>query len=296
MHDDDAEAVAPLLRAAYAKPGGGSISIGDGPMLPLTASRIRRWRQGAAAAWVAEVTGYGPVGAVFAVVEPEAAWMAGLGVAPDFRGAGVGAALTDHALEFLAASRRPLLGMEAAPQAVGAAGLYARRRFRPADITIRLRGAVTELRAAVDLKGWRESAGPDLPDHSYDNKPALAARIQSQPHSSASFVLSGPDVVLLCDPDPLIPGPGGSLDLRLVAVGARALGGAGTWVGAAARSASARGLSSLDVDLSLADGHLLRRLQSLGLTPIASTVRLVNDQEDYVAWRTRNGPVGRWSF
>lgn len=296
MRDDDAEAAAHLLRAAYGTPDGGAIAAAGAPDLPLSAGRIRRWRQNAAAAWIAEVRDYGPVGAVFAVVEPEAAWFAGLGVEPNFRGAGVGAALTDRAVEFLAASGRPVTGMEVAPTAVGAAGVYARRGFRPADLTVRLRGAASDICAPVEPNNWREVACSDLDDHTPGREPTLAARVKSQPHSSASYVLIGPDVRLLCDPDPLIPGAGGSLDLRLVMAGVPRNHDIDAWMRAAARSALVRGLSSLDVDLALADGVLLRRLLTLGLAPIASTIRLVGDQGAYVAWRRRNGPIGRWSF
>lgn len=296
LRDDDAEATAQLLRAAYEKPDSGAIAAGDGPSLPLTAGQLRRWRQCAAASWIAEVAGYGPVGAVFAVVEPEAAWMAGLGVTPSFRGAGVGAILTDHALEFLVNSGRSVIGMEAAPAAVGAAGLYARRGFRPADVTVRLRGAAVQLGAQVGLRGWRETPCADLKDRAASREPSSAARVHSQPYSSASYLLVGPNVTLLCDPDPLISAPGGSLDLRLVIAGSPPSQGVEAAVRATASSALTRGLSSLDVDLALADGLLLRRLLHLGLTPIASTVRLVNDLDAYVNWRSRNGPVGRWSL
>lgn len=296
MRDDDAAAAAQLLRAAYGKPDSGAIATAGGPDLPLTASRVRRWRQRSSAAWIAEVAGYGPVGAVFAVVEPEAAWMAGLGVAPDFRGAGVGAALTDHALAFLAASGRPVTGMEAAPTAVGAASLYARRGFRPADVTVRLRGAAAEFEAQVGMAGWREVPCLDLPDRAGGRESMVAARVRTQPYSTASYLLIGPDITLLCDPDPLIPAAGGSLDLRLVIPGGLPGHVVEASVRAAARSASTRGLSSIDVDLALADGALLRRLLRRGLAPVASTIRLVNDLDAYAAWRKRNGPIGRWSF
>ncbi len=296
MRDDDAEAAARLLRAAYGTPDAGAIASAVGPDLPLTASRVRRWRQGSAAAWIAEVPGYGPVGAVFAVVEPEAAWFAGLGVAPDFRGAGVGAALTDCAIEFLQAGGRPVTGMEAAPSAVGAVGMYARRGFRPADLTVRLRGAAAKLTGPVQPGTWREVACSDLNDQIPGREPTLAAKINAQPQSSASYVLIGSNVTLLCDPDPLIPAAGGSLDLRLAMVSAPRDQDVDAWVRAAAHSALVRGLSSVDVDLALAGGTLLRRLRSQGLTPIASTLRLVSDLGAYRAWRSRNGPIGRWSF
>ena len=296
MRDDDAAAVAHRLRAAYGTPDGGAISTVDGPNLPLTASRIRRWRQRSAAAWIAEVAGYGPAGAVFAVLEPEAAWMAGLGVAPGFRGAGVGAALSDQALEFLAASGRNVTGMEAAATAAGAAGLYARRGFRPADLTVRVRGEASELAATPGLEGWREAPGADLVAHGQGHESEVAARVRAQPLSPASYVLIGPGATLLCDPDPLIPAAGGSLDLRLLMASDWSDRDAGALVGVAAQSAVARGLSALEIDLALADGLLLRRLLRLGLTPIASTIRLVSDLDAYVAWRRRNGPIGRWSF
>lgn len=296
MRDADAEAVAQVLRAAYAKPDGGAISTVGRVDVPLSASRVRRWRQRSAHSWLAEVAGYGPVGAVFAVVEPDAAWIAGLGVAPGFRGAGVGAALTDHALEFLAASGRSLTGMEVAPTSVRAAAMYARRGFRPADLTVRLRGVAGTLGAPVDLRGWREVACSDLIDHAQVREASVVARVRTQPYSSASYLLIDPDVTLLCDPDPVIPAANGSLDLRLVAGGDPKRHDVEVVVGAAGRSAARRGLSSVDVDLALADGVVLRRLLSLGMAPIASTIRLVSDLDAYVAWRGRHGPIGRWSF
>ncbi|MCY3747732.1 MAG: GNAT family N-acetyltransferase [Chloroflexi bacterium] len=296
MRDDDAEAVAQLLRAAYGTPDAGAISVVGLASLPLTASRVRRWHQASAATWIAEVPGFGPVGAVFAVAEPGAAWMAGLGVAPSFRGAGVGAALTDHALEFLAASGRTVTGMDAASTAVGALGLYARRGFRPADLTVRLRGAAAQLASNLDRRGWREITGPDLslPDHSGGAEAETG--VHAHPCSAASYLLEGPGVTLLCDPDPLIPADGGSLDLRLVSASARHDRDVSTLVGVAAHSAWLRGLAALDVDLALADGVVLGRLRRMGLAPIASTIRLVSDLEAYVDWRRRNGPIGRWSF
>lgn len=296
MRDDDAPAAANLLRAAFGNPDRGAIATAGGPNLPLTASRVRRWCQRSAASWIAEIPAYGPVGAVFAVVEPEAAWMAGLGVGPNFRGAGVGAALTDHALEFLAASGRTVTGMEAASTAVGALGLYAGRGFRPADLTVRLRGGAADIATQVDPRAWRETECRDLngPDRSGEAK--AETRVHAQPYSSAGYFLVGPDVTLLCDPDPLIPAAGGSLDLRLVIASTPHDDEIETLAGAAARSASLRGLASLDVDLALADGVVLRRLLRMGLAPIASTIRLVSDLEAYVDWRSRNGPIGRWSF
>ncbi len=296
MRDDDAEAAAHLLRAAYGEPDAGAISTVGVASLPLTASRVHRWHQSSAAAWIAEVAGLGPVGAVFAVVEPEAAWMAGLGVAPSFRGAGVGTALTDHALEFLASSGRAVTGMEASSTAVAALGLYARRGFRPADLTVRLRGVVADIATQVDPRSWRESECPDLKYPGRSDDARVELRIRTQPCSSASYLLIGPDIVLLCDPDPLIPATGGSLDLRLVIASAPPDCEVEMLVGAAARSASLRGLASLDVDLALADGVVLGRLLRMGLAPIASTIRLVRDLEAYADWRSRNGPIGRWSF
>ena len=296
MRDDDAEAAARLLRAAYGTPDAGAVKTSGSLDLPLTAGRVRRWRQKSAAAWVAEVPGLGPVGAVFAVVEPEAAWIAGLGVAPNFRGARVGTALTDRALNFLAASGCPVTGMEAGPSAAGALGMYARRGFRPADLTVRLRGEAAKLSGPVELSSWREVACSDLDVQTSGREPTLAARVESQPHSSASYVLIGPNVTLLCDPDPLIPATGGSLDLRLAMARIPRDLEVDGWIRAAARSASIRGLSSVDVDLALAGGVLLRRLHGLGLTPIASTLRLVTELGAYRAWRSRNGPIGRWSF
>ena len=222
--------------------------------------------------------------------------MAGLGVAPCFRGAGVGAALTDHAHEFLAASGRAVTGMEAAATAVGALGLYVRRGFRPADLTVRLRGVAADFATRVDPRAWRESECPNLNDPAQSDEANSEPRIRAQPYSSASYLLVGPGVTVLCDPDPLIPAAEGCLDLRLVAANAAHACEVESLIGAAARSASLRGLALLDVDLALADGVVLGRLLRLGLAPIASTIRLVSDLEAYVDWRSRNGPIGRWSL
>ena len=296
MRDADADAVARLLRTAFRHPDAGAVPAGRGPNLPLTGERLRTWRQAAAGAWVAEFAGYGPIGAVFAVVEPEAGWLVGLGVAPEFRGAGVGAALTDRGLAYLVARQRPVVGMEAAPTAVGAAGLYARRGYRVADVTVRLRGPTVALAARAGQDAWREAACDHLDSLSESIAPSFVARVRAQPRSRKSFLLHGPGAVLLCDPDPLLPATGGSLDLRLSGAQKPHVDISEAALGAAARSALARGLAALEVDLALADGMLLQRLARLGLTPIASTVRLVNDPDAYAAWRRRNGPIARWSF
>lgn len=296
MRDADVEAVTRLLRAAFQKPDAGAISTARGPDLPLTEDRIRTWRQTAAGAWVADVRGFGPVGAVFAVVEPGAAWLAGLGVAPNFRGAGVGAALLDRSLEFLVASSRSVMGMEVAPTAVAAAALYARRGLRVVDATVRVRGPAAALGAQVVLSGWLETSCSDLNLGTVDLEPSTAARIRAQPRSPDSYLLCGRDVALLCDPDPLVPAAGGSLDLRLVLARRPQALDIADAVRAVARSALARGLDEVEVDLALADGDLLRRLLRLGLTPVASTIRLVSDTDAYAAWRRHNGPIGRWSF
>ena len=296
MCDADAEAVALLLRAAFRQPDAGAIATASGPDLPLTGERIRSWLQAAAGAWVAEVAGHGPVGAVFAVVEPEVAWLAGLGVAPGFRGAGVGADLTDRALEFIADRRRPVTGMEAAQTAVGPTALYARRGYRVADVTVRLRGPNAVLAASAGPEIWPETACTDIEIASRNLAPSTLAGLRALPRSPVAYLLRGPNAVLLCDPDPLIPAPGGSLDLRQVSAEAPSFHVIETCVRAAARSALARGLATLELDLALAEGLLLRRLAQLGLKPIASTIRLVNNPDAYAAWRLRNGPIGRWSF
>ena len=262
MADTDAQSVAWLLRAAFRRPGPATYGNAEGLDLPLDAARIHTWRRVAAAAWVADLAGYGPVGALFTMVEPGAAWLAGLGVAPDFRNAGVGASLVNHALACLGARVRPVVG----------------------------------LAAPTGSADWREAAC-DAPEFQSESlPPGAVARIQSHPHSPDAFLVVGPGTVLLCDPDPLIPAPAGSLDVRLALAATPDAYVVEDFVRAAARSALARKLGAVEIDLALADGVLLRRLTSLGLTPIATTVRLVSDPDAYVAWRRDNGPVGRWSF
>ena len=147
---------------------------------------------------------------------------------------------------------------------MGAAGMYARRGFRPADLTVRLRGAVANLCERVEPNSWLEVACSDLNGQTPGREPALVARVKSQPNSSASYALIGSNVTLLCDPDPLIPAADGSLDLRLAVAGVPRNREVDSWIRAAAYSASLRSLASLDVDLALADGVLLRRLLRLG--------------------------------
>ena len=294
MGEADADAVAQVLGTAFREPDAGAIPTARGPLLPITGERVRQWRHAAAGAWVAEVAGYGPVGAVFAVVEPETAWLAGLGVAPGFRSAGVGAALAERALAFLEASGRRVVGMETAPGSVGAAAFYARRGYHVADLTVRLRGPAATLAGNTGPDAWRETpcASPGVAV----GNAGTAAAVCAVPRSPDSYLLHGPDAVLLCDPDPLVPAAGGSLDLRLIVARASQTPAIEACVQAAARSALARGLAALELDLALADGAVLRRLSMLGLSPIASTIRLVNDLDAYAAWRRRCGPVGRWSF
>ena len=142
MRPDDVDAVAHLLTRAFAPAATGGITA---PRSLITNRAVARWLAQCAGAWVVDAPGFGPVGAAFAVVEPDVGWVGGLGVHPAYRGVGVGRALTTAALGFLDDSGCAVVGLEASPNDGAVLGAYARRGLRPVDVTLRLRAGAAAL-------------------------------------------------------------------------------------------------------------------------------------------------------
>ena len=132
MRSEDVDSVAHVLTQAFAPPPGANPRE---PRTLVSNHLVDRWHAQCAGSWVVDAPGFGPVGAVFAVVEPDVGWIGGLGVHPAYRGLGVGRALTTAALVFLEAAGCAMVGLEASPTDGVALGAYARRGLRPVDVT-----------------------------------------------------------------------------------------------------------------------------------------------------------------
>ena len=301
MLPTDVPAVARLLNAAYGVDG---VPAGAAPRLvgaPISDDLVERWRRRCAGAWVTAAPEFGPIGAVFAVVAPEAGWFAGLAVNAAFRGVGVGATLTDMALRFLREARCPQIGIESSPHALGALGLYARRGLRPVDITVRLQVAAAELappgggspfrRDPPDATSWREHAAVF---------PGAAEHLAAVPMSDTAYVLHAHDAtpaLLLCDPAPVAPPAGGALEVRLAwAGGSDRSGSLLAGLRASAVHARAVGLRRVEIDVPLRDGAVSAPLRRAGFEPVATMLRLSTDPEMYRAPSAIVALAGRWSL
>ena len=308
MRVDDGPAVARVLRAAYAAPTVQAEGAPGGPRVPITEPLVERWRSHCARSWVALAPPLGPVGAVFAVAEPEVGWIAGLGVDPGFRRLGLGAALTEAALAFLRERRCPMLGLEVWPHSTDVLVMYARRGFVPVDSTVRLRMPSFELEASggsgewqriallgdwpADVAGWP----PPLPPAE-----AVAGCIVATPLSGTAFALDGAPcgvpAVLVCEPEPTAPPQGGSLEIRRawidVSSSEQALEEA---VAAAAVAARASSLRHLEIDLPLGDGRAVGALCRLGFTAVATVLRLSDRPDRYSTGGGNLVVAGRWSL
>jgi len=308
MRPDDADAVAQVLTRAFAPPP----SKKPAGLRVLISNRMAaRWQAQCAGAWVVDAPGFGPVGAAFAVVEPDVGWIGGLGVHPAYRGLGVGRALTTEALEFLDDSGCALVGLEASPSDGAVLGAYARRGLRPVDVTLRLRAdaaalATSGVAAEFQIRPLPTAAARDGPEpvrpggsrtaptaapDARETRVALQAL--AVPLSDAAFTAVGPGACLVCDPQSVPVGE--VLEARLgfmghdghpVATACRALG----------RMAVARKLRYVELDLPVGSGAALPALSRLDFQTVLSTVRLARPAAAY-GRRTEDGvDVERWSL
>ena len=313
MRSEDADSVAHVLTQAFAPPPGASPA---GLRVLISNHMADRWQAQCAGAWVVDAPGFGPVGAGFAVVEPDVGWIGGLGVHPAYRGLGVGRALTTTALEFLDDSGCALVGLEASPNDAVALGAYARRGLRPVDVTLRLRASAAALAASgaaaeleirsvpearvldnLKLGGSRtaptpardasESASRESGEH------RLALRAAAIPLSDAAFMAVGPGACLVCDPEAIPVGE--VLETRIgnmgrdghsVAAACRGLG----------RLAAARQLRYVELDLPVGSGAALPTMSRLGFHTVTSTVRLARPADAYRQASDDGLELGRWSL
>ena len=315
MRSEDAAAVAHVLTQAFAPPPGTNPT---GPRTLVSNHLAARWQEQCAGAWVVDAPGFGPVGAGFAVIEPNVGWIGGLGVHPAYRGLGVGRALTTAALEFLDDSGCAMVGLEASPNDGVALGAYARRGLRPVDVTLRLRASAAALATvgvAAELEvrpppetgkldglqrglgGSRTAptSGPEASDatcrESGEHRVALCAA--AAPLSDAAFMAVGPGACLVCDPE---ASPVGEIleartgymgrDGHSVAAACRGLG----------RLAAARKLRYVELDLAVGSGAALPEVLRLGFETVASTVRLARPADAYRLAKGDGLEAGRWSL
>ena len=299
MRSEDAAAVAHMLMQAFAPPPGASAT---GPRTLVSDQLAARWQERCAGAWVVDAPGFGPVGAGFAVVEPDVGWIGGLGVHPAYRGLGVGRALTTAALGFLDDSGCTLVGLEASPNDGVALGAYVRQGLRPVDVTLRLRASAAALATvgvAVELQVRSLHARVDSNDSTIDGsggsetRPYSSRRAAAVPLSDAAFMAVGPGACLVCDPD---AAPAGEVleartgcmgrDGQSVAAACRGLG----------RLAAARQLRYVELDLAVGSGAALSDVLRLGFQTVASTIRLARPADGYRPDSGDGLELGRWSL
>ena len=292
MRPDDVDAVAHLLTRAFAPAAAGDITA---PRSLITNRAVARWLARCAGAWVVDAPGFGPVGAAFAVVEPDVGWIGGLGVHPAYQSVGVGRALTTAALGFLDDSGCAVVGLEASPNDGAVLGAYARRGLRPVDVTLRLRAGAAALAtsgAAADLQ-LTPLQGPMGSDGRQAGEDRVALRAAAVPLSDAAFMAIGPGVCVVCDPE---AGPASAaLEVRLgffardgnsVAAACRALG----------RVSLTHGLRYVELDLPLGSGDGLPAIFQLGFQTVASTLRLARPADAYRRESSSLLELGRWSL
>ena len=291
MRSEDVDAVAHVLTQAFAPPPGASPT---GPRTLISNHLAARWQAQCAGAWVVDAPGFGPAGAVFAVVEPDVGWVGGLGVHPAYRGLGVGRALTTAALGFLDDSGCAMVGLEASPNDGVALGAYARRGLRPVDVTLRLRASAAALATSGMAAGLQAEPVPGAgasdgfqPGGSGGSRTAPGLETGNDrvefhaavvPLSDAAFMAVGPGACLVCDPEAVPVGE--VLEARIgymgrdghsVAAACRALG----------RVAAARQLRYVELDLAVGSGTALPEMLRLGFQTVASTVRLARPAAAY---------------
>ncbi|MCY4114252.1 MAG: GNAT family N-acetyltransferase [Chloroflexi bacterium] len=299
MRSEDVDSVAHVLTQAFAPPPGASPT---GLRVLISNGMASRWQAQCAGAWVVDAPGFGPVGAVFAVVEPDVGWIGGLGVHPAYRGVGVGRALTTAALEFLEGVGCAMVGLEASPNDGVALGAYARRGLRPVDVTLRLRADAASLatlgRAAeLEVRPLDPRIGSDEPmtdgSGGSETRPYTCRRAAAVPLSDAAFIALGPGAWLVCDPEAVPVGE--VLEARVgymgydghsVAAACRGLG----------RLAVARQLRYVELNLPVGSGEALPTMSRLGFQTVASTVRLARPAAAYRQASDDGVVLGRWSL
>ena len=299
MRPDDADAVAQVLTRAFAPPPGAKPA---GLRVLISNHMAARWQAQCAGAWVVDAPGFGPVGAAFAVVEPDVGWIGGLGVHPAYRGLGVGRALTTAALEFLDDSGCALVGLEASASDGAVLGAYARRGLRPVDVTLRLRAdaaalATSGVASELQVRPLNPRIGSSEPttdgSGGSETRPYTSRRAAVVPLSDAAFMAAGPGTCLVCDPEAVPVGE--VLEARLgfmgrdghpVAAACRALG----------RMAVARKLRYVELDLPVGSGAALPAMSQLGFETVVSTVRLARPASAYGGGTEDGLDVGRWSL
>ncbi len=299
MRSEDVDSVAHVLTQAFAPPPGAN------PLGPRTLTSnhlVDRWHAQCAGAWVVDAPGFGPVGAVFAVVEPEVGWIAGLGVHPAYRGVGVGRALTTAALGFLENAGCAMVGLEASPNDAVALGAYARRGLRPVDVTLRLRASAAALAtsgmpAELEVRSLDPQTGSSEPatdgSGGSETRPYTSGRAGAVPLSDAAFMAVGPGASVVCDPEAV---PAGEvLEARLGSLGRN-----GHSVAAACRGlgrlAVAGQLRYVELDLAVGSGVGLAEVARLGFQTVASTVRLARPAAAYRQAADDGLELGRWSL
>ncbi len=316
MRPDDADAVAHALTMAFAPATSASP---PGPRPLITNRLAARWQARCAGAWVVDAPGFGPVGAAFAVVEPGAGWIGGLGVHPAYRGVGVGRALTTAALGFLDNSGCGVVGLEASPNDGAVLGAYARRGLRPVDVTLRLRADAAALAtsgsaAELQVRPLPDPMGSDGPqaggsgssrtaptssvaamgsDCRRAGEDQVARRAAAVPMSDATFMAFGPGMCVVCDPEARPAGT--ALEVRVgflgrdgcsIASACRALG----------RVALAHGLRYVELDLPVGTGAALPALFQLGFQTVVSTLRLARPANAFRRESCGVLELGRWSL
>ena len=293
MGPGDISSVARLLMNSF---GPGKYGAGITPHATITDGLVSRWCGQSAASWVVEAPGFGPVGAMFAVIEPQVGWFGGLSVHPAYRGLGAGRALITVALAFLEEAGCPVVGLEVSPGHGGPLSAYARRGLQVVDVTVRLRAESMEVASAgpavqMDMVPLGTSHGP--PHCSRVDLEGLFARVDAVPLSQEAFVVASPGAGLVCD-----TGVGTSMLLLDVRLGFVQLDDdliSGVFC-ALAQTALARGLHHLEVDLPVACGRALATLYKLGFSTISSSVRMARPGGRYIQAQHDRVEIGRWAL
>jgi ribosomal protein S18 acetylase RimI-like enzyme len=259
---------------------------------PITDDLVYRWQAQCAGAWVVDATGFGPVGAAFAVVEPDAGWLAGIGVHPAYQRIGVGRTLIDKAVEFLDESGCAVIGLEVSPSHGDVLGAYARRGFRPVDVTLRLRSGAAYL----------AMSGPPAPLHTAPFDSAASASAEHDqvakcalalPLSGSAFRAVGSGTNVICDLG--IGLPGTALDIRTGFVDPDPGSIAAAFSGLAGIAVS-RGLRHVEVDLAVGPGMALATLCEIGFQTVGTAIRMARPDSPYHARAGDRVRLGRWTL